>query len=82
MTPSDALPEDAATAVEYAAEGTIGAFELAVISLAALLVTPPLLILLVIVLVPTVVLGLVGSVFALPVIVGRHFHRRRLAGKR
>jgi positive regulator of sigma E activity len=73
--------EEALSWAGLVAAETIRVAETAAIALAALLVCPPLLILLVIVVVPTVALAglvaLVASVFALPVLVVRHFHRHR-----
>jgi positive regulator of sigma E activity len=73
--------EDELSWVALRAAERIRVAELAAIALAALFVCPPLLILLVIVVVPVVALAaamaLVVSVFALPVLVVRHFHRHR-----
>ncbi|MDA0140400.1 hypothetical protein [Solirubrobacter deserti] len=82
MVETQSHAEEVVSEVEVAAGDAVRGVELAVIALLALLVSPPLLILLVIVVVPTVALGLVAAVFALPVIVARHLHGRRLEQKR
>jgi hypothetical protein len=56
--------------------------ELVLLGLAVLLVCPPLLILIVVVGVPLVLIALVISVFALPVIAVRHLHAHRGAHAR
>jgi len=85
-TPGDnTLAERAAEDLSWtglAIAETMRAAELAVIALAVLLVSPPLLILVVVVVVPTVGLGLVASVIALPVLVARHLHQRRPSRRR
>jgi hypothetical protein len=81
MVGTETRAEGAIDSVELAAADAVSGVELALIGFMALLFSPPLLIPLVIVAVPTIALGLIASVFAVPVIVARHLHARRLASR-